>query len=125
MTRLAFPFGPTASGRSATVAYGSDAHVRQMLELLIFTLTGERVMRPDLGSPVTQMVFAPGNGPVAIALQATLQAAIAQWMGHLLDVQDLSVTFDESQAALEIAVTYEVLASKTIGPPLVVRKELT
>jgi phage baseplate assembly protein W len=96
-----------------------------MLELLIFTLTGERVMRPDLGSPVTQMVFAPGNGPVAIALQATLQAAIAQWMGHLLEVQDLAVTFDESQAALEVAVTYEVLASKTTGPPLLVRKELT
>ena len=124
MTRLAFPFGAAASGRSAAVAYGSDAHVRQMLELLIFTLPGERVMRPDLGSPVTQMVFAPGNGPVAIALQAALQATIAQWLGHLLEVHDLSVSFDEGQGALEVAVTYEVLAAKTIGPPLVVRKEL-
>src|SRR5262245_33343500 len=52
MSRLAFPFGPAASGRSAAVVYGSDAHVRQMLELLIFTMAGERVMRPDLGSPV-------------------------------------------------------------------------
>lgn len=124
MTRLAFPFGSAASGRSATVAYGSDAHVRQALELLIFTMAGERVMRPDLGSPVKQMVFGAGNGPVAIALQATLQATIAQWLSQILELHDLSVAFDENDAALEITVTYEALASKTAGR-LTVRKELT
>ncbi len=124
MTRLAFPYGPAPSGRSATVAYGSDAHVRQMLELLIFTLAGERVMRPDLGSPVTQMVFGAGNGPVAIALQAALQATITQWLGHLLELHDLSVTFDEKDAVLEVVVTYETLRTKT-GGRLVVRKDLT
>lgn len=124
MSRLAFPFGPTAAGRSATVRYGSDAHVRQMLELLIFTLAGERVMRPDLGSPVQQMLFTAGNGPVAIALQATLQATIAQWLGHLLAVRSLSVDFNETEAVLDIAVTYETLATKSVGN-LTVRKELT
>ena len=124
MPRLAFPFGTAATGRSATVTYGSDAHVRQSLELLIFTMAGERVMRPDLGSPVKQMVFSPGNGPVALALQATLQATIAQWLGHILELDDLSVTFDENEAALEITVTYETLASKTAGR-LTVRKDLT
>lgn len=124
MTRLAFPYTPAASGRSATVVYGSDAHVRQMLELLIFTMAGERVMRPDLGSPVKQMVFGAGNGPVAIALQATLQATITQWLGHVLELHDLSVTFIENEAVLEVVVTYEALASKTAGK-LSVRKDLT
>jgi phage baseplate assembly protein W len=124
MSRLAFPFTPAASGRSATVAYGSDAHVRQMLQLLIFTLAGERVMRPDLGSPVMQMVFGAGNGPAAIALQAALQAAITQWLGHLLELRDLSVSFNDNEAILEVVVTYEVLASKT-GGRLVARKDLT
>lgn len=124
MTRLAFPFGPAASGRSATVAYGSDAHVRQMLELLIFTMAGERVMRPELGSPVRQMVFRAGNGPEAIALQSMLQATIMQWLGHVLTLNDLAVGFDDASGVLEIAVTYEVLASRMPGR-LVVRKELT
>jgi phage baseplate assembly protein W len=113
VSRLAFPFEPASSRRSASVAYASDAHVRQMVELLIFTIAGERVMRPDLGSPVTQMVFGAGNGPVAIALHATLQAAITQWLGHLLELHDLTVTFAEADAALEVVVSYEVLASKT------------
>jgi phage baseplate assembly protein W len=105
------------------VSYGSDAHVRQMLELLIFTLAGERVMRPELGSPVTQLVFAAGNGPAAIALQATLQATITQWLGHVLELQDLSVTFDEDNAALGIVVTYETLLTRT-RDVLAVRKDL-
>jgi uncharacterized protein len=124
MTRLAFPYAAAASGRSTTVTYGSNAHVRQMLELLIFTMAGERVMRPDLGSPVKQMVFGAGNGPVAIALQATLQATITQWLGHVLEPHDLSVTFDENEAVLEVHVVYETLASKTTGK-LTVRKDLT
>lgn len=115
MTRLSFPFVTAPSGRSATVAYGSDEHVRQSLELLIFTIATERVMRPDLGSPVMQMVHRAGNSPEAIALQATLQATITQWLGHLLELNDLSVTFNENEAALEIAIAYETLAAKTPG----------
>ena len=121
MTRLAFPFGPAASGRSAVVTYGSDAHVRQMLELLVMTLPGERVMRPDLGSPVMQMVFGAGNGPVAVALQATLHAAITQWLGDLLELQEVSVAFDENEAALEVTVLYECSRSRT-ADTLVVRR---
>lgn len=112
MSRLAFPFRIAASGRSAAVPEGSDAHIKQMLTLLIMTIPEERVMNPDFGSPATQLLFAPGNGPVAAALQATLQAAIMQWLGHLLSLLDLAVTFDEATSALEVDVTYVVLRSK-------------
>ena len=125
MTRLAFPFAIAPDGRSATVAYGDDDHVRQMLELLIFTMPGERVMRPDLGSPIRQMVFDAGNGPTAIALRATLEATIRQYLGHLLELHDLSVSFDEDNAAMLIEVTYEVLATKSAAQLSVTRKDLT
>lgn len=113
MSRLAFPFGPAADGRSATVPYGSDAHVRQMLELLILTMVGERVMRADFGSPVKQMLFGPGDGPVAIGLAATLEATITQRLGHVLALEDLDVNFAEAEAVLDIVVSYTVLATAT------------
>ena len=124
MNRLAFPFAAAPNGRTASVGYGSDAHVRQMLELLIFTMAGERVMRPELGSPVKQMVFSAGNSPAAIALQAALQATISQWLGSVLTLHDLAVAFDENNASLEISIVYETLATKTAGR-MVLRKELT
>ena len=124
MTRLAFPFTAGADGRSRTVDYGSEAQVGQMLELLIMTMVGERVMHPDLGSPVRQMVFQAGNSPAALALEATLQATITQWLGEVLELQDLTAAFSESDARLEVVATYEIRATKT-GGRVAVRKDLT
>lgn len=124
MTRLAFPFAPGPDGRSRTVTYASEAQVAQMLELLIMTMIGERVMRPDLGSPVRQMVFQAGNSPAALALEAALQATITQWLGQVLELQGLSVDFAEGEGRLEVVVTYEIRASKT-GGRVAVRKDLT
>ncbi len=111
MSRPAFAFGIAPTGRTATVEEGSDAHVKQMLELLIMTAIGERVMRPDYGSPVRQMVFEAGNGAVGIALQATLHATIGQSLGHLVELDTLDVAFDEATARLDVDVAYRVRTS--------------
>lgn len=124
MSRLAFPFGPTPLGRSAVVDYGSDAHVRQLLELLVFTVPGERVMRPDLGSPVRQMIFGPLGGPASQALEAALHATIQQWLGHVLTLVELTVAVLDEDAALEVAITYEVVRTRSTGQ-LRFRKDLT
>ena len=108
MTRLAFPFGPNALGGSGAVSYASPGHVRDCLELLVMTMPGERVMRPDFGSPVRQMLFRGAEGAAATALEAALHASILQWLGHLLTIETLSVDFDATEAALVIAVTYRV-----------------
>lgn len=107
MTRLAFPYSFGAEGRSDTVGYGSDEHLRDLLELLILTLVGERVMRPDLGSPALQMVFGQGEGATALALKATLEAAISQWLDHVLKLRNLTASYVENEGTLEIAVEYE------------------
>ncbi len=125
MSRLAFPFGPAPTGRAASVEDGDDAQIRQMLELVVMTMPGERVMRPSFGSPVTQMLFAPVDAAVAHALQASLAAAIGLWMSDLIDLRDLTVAFDDEDAALEILITYEVRRSHIAAPPLRLRKDRT
>ncbi|MDD7942414.1 GPW/gp25 family protein [Actinomycetospora lutea] len=122
--RLAFPFRPSALGRSDVVAYGSDAHVRQMLELLVFTVPGERVMRRDLGSPVRQRVFGPLGGATAVALDSALSAAIGQWLGDVLTLIDLTVTGLDADAALEVVIVYEIRATRMVGE-VRVRQDLT
>lgn len=125
MTRLALPFGPAPTGRAASVEDGGDQHVRQMLEQVVLTIPGERVMRPGFGSPVTQMLFAPADAAIAHALQASLTAAIGLYLGDLLDLTDLAVTFDDPSAALEIEITYQVRRSRTMAPVLRLRKDRT
>ena len=49
---LDFPFRIDPRGRSAEVV--ADAHIRQMIEQVLFTVPGERVNRPDFGCGLLQ-----------------------------------------------------------------------
>ena len=89
-----FPFHFDSRGRTATT--GDDEHVRDMIEQLLFTNPGERVNRPDFGSGLLQMVFAPNSPELATALQFTVQAALQRWLGDVIDVQKLDVDSEDA-----------------------------
>ena len=95
-----YPFHFDSRGRTATA--GDDEHICDMLEELIFTNPGERVNRPDFGSGVLQLVFAPNSPELAAALQFTIQAAIQRWLGDLIEVRDLGVTSQDATLSIEI-----------------------
>jgi phage baseplate assembly protein W len=95
-----FPFHFNSRGRTA--ATDDSDHIRDMLEQLILTSPGERVNRPDFGSGVLQMVFAPNSPELAATVQFTLQAAIQRWLGDLIDLQDLEVTASDSTLSIEV-----------------------
>jgi phage baseplate assembly protein W len=98
---LGSPFGFDASGRTAQNASG-DEHIEQMLELLLFTNPGERVMRPSFGSGLMQLVFAPNSPELAATVQYTMQGAIQQYLGDLIALRQLTVTPDDSTLTIEI-----------------------
>jgi uncharacterized protein len=100
-----FPWSFDNRGR--TTETGDDGHVRDMLELLIFTDPGERVNRPGFGCGLRQLVFAPNSPELAAALQFTMQAAIQRELGDVLALEDLQVTSED--ASLRVVVNYVVL----------------
>mgnify|MGYP002779604165 FL=1 len=63
---LAFPFAPDARGRSASV--DRARHIREMIEQVLFTAPGERVMRPEFGCGVKELLFQPASDALAAAL---------------------------------------------------------
>ena len=97
-----FPFAFDTRGRTAEC--DDAAHVRDMLEQLLFTSAGERVNRPEFGSGLLQLVFAPNSLELAAALQFTTRAAVQQWLGDVLDLEALEVTPED--ATLRIAIRY-------------------
>ena len=100
-----FPFHFDARGRTALT--GDDDHIRDMIEQLLFTNPGERVNRPDFGSGLLQMVFAPNSPEIAAALQFTVQASLQQWLSDAIQVQSLEVTSEDS--TLRVELSYVVL----------------
>jgi Bacteriophage baseplate protein W len=103
-----FPFRFDDRGRTAAT---DDAdHIRDMIEELLFTAQGERVNRPDFGSGLLQMVFAPNSSELAAALQFTTQAALQRYLGDLIDLQQLDVTAQD--ATLSVVVKYVIRATQ-------------
>jgi uncharacterized protein len=96
-----YPLHQDARGRTAEASL--DEHVRDMMEQLIFTSHGERVNRPDFGSGVLQLVFAPNSPELAATVQFTLQAALQLWLGDVVDVTDLTVTADDARLVIDLA----------------------
>jgi phage baseplate assembly protein W len=101
---IAFPF--QIDGRGRTAAATDDDHIRQMIEQLLFTNPGERVNRPDFGSGLLQSVFQPNSTELAAALQFTLQGALQQTLGDLIQLQGVQVTNTDS--TLQVLVQYVV-----------------
>lgn len=99
-----FPVHFDSRGRTASTS--DDDHIRDMIEQFLFTNAGERVNRPDFGSGLLQMIFAPNSPELASALQFTIQAGLQRWLADLIEVQVLEVTSEE--ATLRVTVQYAV-----------------
>ena len=93
-------------GRGRTAKAGSEDHIRDLIEQVLFTTPGERVNRPTFGSGVMQLLFAPNNDALASATQLTVQGALQQWLGDLILVE--SVDVDNDDATLRVHVQYIV-----------------
>jgi|SRR5436190_5843118 len=100
-----YPFHFDRSGRTAIT--GAGDHVRDLIEQLLFTSPGERVNRPDFGSGLQQMLFAPNRVEVAAALQFTIQAALQRWLDGRIELEN--VTVDAVDTTLTVVVRYVLL----------------
>ncbi|MFE6036927.1 GPW/gp25 family protein [Streptomyces sp. NPDC056452] len=91
---IAFPFRSDRRGRTAHARH--DEHVRDLVEQLLFTSPGERVMRPDFGCGLLDLVFTPNSPELASALELSVQASLQRWLGELIDVESLDVVSEEN-----------------------------
>ena len=77
-------------GRGRTATTTDDDHVRDMIEQVLFTIPGERVNRPDFGSGLLQLTFAPLSDELASATQFLVQGSLQQWLGDIIAVEQVS-----------------------------------
>ncbi|GAA2261930.1 hypothetical protein GCM10010145_29560 [Streptomyces ruber] len=108
-TDIAFPFHPDPRGRTAHAR--PDEHIRDLIEQLLFTSPGERVMRPDFGCGLLDLVFAAGSPELLSTVELSVQAALQRWLGDLIDVEDLDVAGEDH--VVRVRLSYTVRATGT------------
>jgi hypothetical protein len=102
--QIAHPYQVDGRGRSAEAS--EDAHIRQMIEQVLFTAPGERVNRPEFGSGLLGLVFEPNSDALAGATRMGVEGALQRWLGELIQVEAVQVR--NLDAMLEVAVQYVV-----------------
>ena len=98
---LDYPYHVDRHGKTAST--GGLDHIRDLIEQVMFTTPGERVMRPDFGSGLLQAVFAPNSPELATAMEFSTRAALQRWLGDVIDVQALAFTAVDAVLRVELA----------------------
>lgn len=103
-TNLRYPYQIDGRGRSAEA--GEEDYLRGLIEQVLFTTPGERVMRPDFGSGVMQLVFAPNSPELAATTQFLVQGALQQYLGNLIALEGVEV--EANDATLRVTLRYSI-----------------
>lgn len=101
---IRFPFQTDHKGRTALS--DDDRHIRDMIEQVLFTSPGERVNRPSFGSGLMQLLFQPNSDELAVTTQFLVQGSLQQWLGDLIEVNNVEVQNIDS--TLEVTVLYTI-----------------
>ena len=100
MTHVSYPY--RIDGRGRTTAADDEAYVRELIEQVLFTSPGERVNRPEFGSGLLKVIFAPNSQELATTTQFMVQGALQQFVGDLIVVESVDVTVDDAKLLVKV-----------------------
>jgi phage baseplate assembly protein W len=97
-------------GRGRTRASESNDHVRDLIEQVLFTTPGERVMRSDFGGGLLSLVFEAGGPEAAATAQFLVQGSLERELSDVIALE--SVEVEAVDSALIVTVAYVVRGTR-------------
>ena len=96
----------TTKQRIAMAEY--EESVRQSILIILSTAKGERVMRPDFGCDIYNLVFAPNNAATRGLAEAYVEEALLLWEPRIKVLDVMVRTGGENGEVLIINIEYMV-----------------
>jgi phage baseplate assembly protein W len=94
---------------------GEDASIRQAILLLLTTMPGERVMRPEYGCELFTLVFSPNDETTAGLAIHYVRRALARWEPRI-EIVRLDASRDPAEPGLlNVDLEYRVRATQRHG----------
>ncbi|HXF62686.1 MAG TPA: GPW/gp25 family protein [Caldilineaceae bacterium] len=106
---LAFPLQVNPRGALALVTGPTD--IEQAIYIILGTIPGERVMRPEFGCRAWELVFAPNNASTRSLLVLYVRQALEFWEPRI-ELIDVDVGLDEEEeSTLLVEIRYKIKAT--------------
>jgi phage baseplate assembly protein W len=108
-----FPISLDDDSGQVELAPDGEEGIRQSIWMILGTSPGERVMRPDFGCGIHDMVFGVNNAATASAVAGAVREALAVWEPRI-DVLDVYALPDRSRPnLLLIEINYQVRSTNS------------
>jgi uncharacterized protein len=108
-----FPLQVTPGGKMAQSRY--EQRIEESIYLILSSARGERVMLPDFGCGIHDLVFAPNNPMTLTVVVQTVRQALVAYEPRI-DVLDVSAeTAPEEPNLLLIRINYRIRANNALG----------
>ena len=108
-TGWAFPVGVDARGRIGLTRRERD--VEEAMMMILLTPVGQRVMRPDFGCRIHELVFAPNDASTEGLAVYYVEEALARWEPRI-SLREVTASADpNSPERLLVRIDYEIKAS--------------
>ena len=104
-------FPPMLDERGTMALASDEDDIEQAIHIILATAPGQRVMRPEFGCRIHELVFAPNNATTAGLAGRYINEALGRWEPRI-DVQRVDVVPDpDDPACLVISLGYRVAAT--------------
>ena len=108
-----FPLQVTPSGKIAQARY--EQKIEESIYLILSTAPGERLMMPDFGCGIHDLVFAPNNASTPTRVVQAVRKALAAYEPRI-DVLDLNAqTAPDPPNLLLIRISYRIRSNNAVG----------
>lgn len=106
-----FPLQVTPVGRIAQSRY--EQRIEESIYLILSTSKGERLMLPDFGCGIHDLVFAPNSAATISSTVQSVRTALTKYEPRI-DVLDINAEA-QGENLLLIRISYRIRANNAIG----------
>jgi uncharacterized protein len=108
-----FPLQVTPGGKIAQSRY--EQRIEESIYLILSTAAGERVMLPDFGCGIHDLVFAPNNALTLATMVQTVRKALVTYEPRI-DVLDVQADAPPEQPnMLLLRINYRIRSNNALG----------
>lgn len=105
----AFPVGLDVRGRVALAHREQD--IAEAIRMILLTPKGQRVMRPEFGCQIHDLIYAPNDATTAGLAAYYVEEALAMWEPRIRVLDCAAASDPDDPSRLLVAIRYEVLAT--------------
>ncbi len=102
---FSFPLAMNVQGNLTLSGYNQN--IEESIRIILGTRLGERVYRPDFGSRLSELVFAPMNTQTLLMVRLYVREALERWEPRIT-IDGVYTEPDPTEGRLDITIQYHI-----------------